>query len=97
MATQCVQTATLGHTMVPLLARRGVPHGQQTPFCASDGRTMLPVPAELSVKSHRRVSELYAAQSPAIAQAFRAGLDRRLHERDRTPVAWQPVAVGRAA
>ena len=45
----------------------------------------------------RGVSELYAAQSPTIAQAFRACLDRRLYERDRAPVAWQPVAVGRAA
>jgi hypothetical protein len=97
MATQCIQTATLGHTTIPLVAGRGVLRPQTTPFCDSDGQTMLPVLAELSVKSHRLVSELYAAQSPAIAQAFRAGLDRRLYERDRAPVAWQPVAAARAA
>ena len=45
----------------------------------------------------RRVSELYAARSPAVAQAFRAGLDRRLRERDRMPVTWLPAAASRAA
>ena len=45
----------------------------------------------------RRVSELYAAQSPAIAAAFRTGLDRRLHDRDRAPVAWAADAARAAA
>jgi len=45
----------------------------------------------------RRVSELYAAQSPAGARAFESRLDERLCARDRAPVAWQPAAAAHAA
>jgi hypothetical protein len=47
---------------------------------------MLPVPAKLSVKSQRRVSDLY---DPARASTFRAQLDRRLYDRYHGAVAWE--------
>ncbi len=96
MATLCVQTAILGHMTVPLLARRRALRRQTKPSWGSDGQTMLPVPAKLSVKSQRRVSGLYDAPR---AGAFRAQLDRRLCDRYHAPVAWEtaPPDAERAA
>ncbi len=42
----------------------------------------------------RRVSALYATESAERAQTFRARLDRRLHDRYHTPVAWEVAPVG---
>jgi hypothetical protein len=50
---------------------------------------MLPVLAKQSVKSQRRVSDLYAVQGEETARAFRRRLDRRLHDRYREPVVWE--------
>jgi hypothetical protein len=47
---------------------------------------MLPVLAKQSVKSQRRVSEVY---DPARASTFRAQLDRRLYDRYHGAVAWE--------
>src|SRR5690349_895154 len=99
MATLCVQTATPGHMTGPPLAGRGVLRPQRTPSWGSDGQRMLPVLANLWVKSHRRVSDLYATRRAADADAFRARLDRRLYDRYHAPVVWdvEPAARRPAA
>ncbi len=89
MATLCVQSATFGHMTVPLLAGRGVLRRQTTPVWGPNGHTMLPVPAELSVKSHREARALYAARSPADGDRFRIDLDDRLADRARSTVDWE--------
>ncbi len=47
-------------------------------------------------KLARQVSELYDADSAERADRFRARLDRRLHDRYRDPVAWDPT-LGRSS